>query len=111
MQEEMLPTNETSDGFLLLDAHMCPIFVNHAAAQILVYPQRLEAQKDLNGHLAEKIRSLLLSEERSNGSALVARFQSGRRQYVCRSFVVDAPNNGDFQPCLALILERASTKS
>ena len=110
MQEEMLPTNETSDGFLLLDAHMRPILINRAAAEILVYPQRLEAQKDLNGHLAEKIRSLLLSEEPSNGSALVARFQSGQREYVCRSFVVDAPN-GDFQPCLALILERPSTKS
>jgi len=111
MQQAMLPTNETSEGFLLLDAHMCPIFVNQAAAQILLYPQRLEAQKDLNGHLAEKIRSVLLSEQTFNGSALVARFQSGRRQYECRSFAVVAPNNGDLQPCLAVILERPSIKS
>jgi len=110
MQDAIGPTNGTSDGFLLLDSHMSPIFVNHAAAQILVYPQQPEKNKDLNGHLAEKIRSVLLSKHPSNGSTLVSRFQSGRRQYVCRSFSSDAPLNGGSQPYLAVILERASTK-
>ena len=111
MQNTIGPTNGSSDGFLLLDSHLSPIFVNHAAAQILVYPQRPERHKDLNGHLAEKIRSVLLSEHTLHGSTLVSRFQSGRRQYVCRSFSSDAPLNGGSQPYLAVILERASTKS
>jgi DNA-binding CsgD family transcriptional regulator len=110
MQNAIGPNNGTSDGFLLLDSHMSPIFVNQAAARILVYPQRPEMHKDLNGHLAEKIRSVLLSEPTLDGSTLVSRFRSGRRQYVCRSFSSDAPLNGGSQPYLAVILERASTK-
>jgi DNA-binding CsgD family transcriptional regulator len=110
MQNGIGPTNGTSEGFLLLDSHMSPIFVNHTAAQVLVYPQRPEMHKDLNGHLAEKIRSVLLSEHMLHGSTLVSRFQSGRRQYVCRSFSSEAPLNGGSQPYLAVIFERASTK-
>src|SRR5215470_17115135 len=100
MQKATLPNNESSDGFLLLDSYMSPIFVNHAAAQILVYPQRLDPHKDLNGHLAERIRSVLISEQTTDGALLVARFKSGRRQYVCRSYTLDAQPNGESQPQL-----------
>ena len=52
----------SAEGFLLLDSSMSPILVNHAAAQILAYPHKLEAQKNVDGYLANKVRSTLLSE-------------------------------------------------
>jgi DNA-binding CsgD family transcriptional regulator len=100
----------SSEGFLLLDSQMNPIFVNPAAAQILAYPQKLETQKkNLNAYLVGKIRSTVLSDQPPNGSPIVRRFQSGRRQYVSRVFRVDAA--ADSGPFFAVILERASTKS
>ena len=111
MQDAAMATKESSKGFLLFDAHLSPIFVNYAAAQILAYPEEPQAHKNLCDQVAAKIRSILLSEEPSNGSVFVARFRSGRRQYVCCSFDVDGMETGDLQPSFAVILERASTKS
>lgn len=101
--------NGSSDGFLLFDSHMNPIFVNEAAAQILVYPKQLEKYENLNNYLVGKIRSTLFSKQPSNGFILVNRFQSGRRQYVCRSFRVDSAQAGD--PSLAVVLERTATRT
>ncbi len=100
----------SSEGFLLLDGAMNPILVNHAAAQILAYPQKLEAQKNVDSYLATRVRSTLLSESSSGGGGLVSRFQSGRRIYSCRSFHVNSMANGHAQATLAVLLERASSK-
>jgi DNA-binding CsgD family transcriptional regulator len=100
----------SAEGFLLLDSSMSPILVNHAAAQILAYPHKLEAQKNVDGYLANKVRSTLLSESASGGT-LVSRFQSGRRIYSCRSFPVNSMANGHSQASLAVLLERAVSKS
>jgi DNA-binding CsgD family transcriptional regulator len=101
----------SSEGFLLLDASMNPVLVNPAAAQILAYPNKPEAQKNLDGYLASRVRSTLLSQRPSNGSALVQRFQSGRRTYSCRAFHVNSMANGHSQASLAVLLERGSTRS
>jgi DNA-binding CsgD family transcriptional regulator len=111
MQKNAVATSAPTEGFLLLDPSMNPIFVNPAAAQILLYPQKPEAQKNLDSYLASRIRSMLFSERPSNGSALVSKFQSGRRTYLCRSFRVTGMANGDSQAALAVVLERASAKS
>jgi DNA-binding NarL/FixJ family response regulator len=99
------------EGFLLLDAEMNPVLVNSTAAQILTYPQKPEAQKNLDSYLASKVRSTLLSEGASNGLAVVSRFQSGRRVYLCRSFQVSSRANGHSRPSLAVLLERSSPRS
>jgi len=101
----------SSEGFLLLDTSMNPVLVNPAAAQILAYPHKPETQKNLDSYLASRVRSTLLSEQTPNGSALVPRFQSGRRIYSCRSFHVNSMANGHAQASLAVLLERASTRS
>jgi DNA-binding CsgD family transcriptional regulator len=95
---------------MLLDASMNPILVNHAAAQILAYPQSPDAHKNVDSYLATRVRSTLLSERPDNGAALVSRFQSGRRIYSCRGFWVNAVRNGH-QASLAVLLERASSRS
>jgi DNA-binding CsgD family transcriptional regulator len=111
MQKNVMASSASSEGFLLLDPSMNPIFVNPAAAQILAYPQKPGTQRNLNSYLASKIRLTLFSEQPSNGSALVPKFRSGRRTYLCRSFRVNGMANGDSQAALAVLLERASAKS
>lgn len=77
MQKNVMAMSISSEGFLLLDSSMNPIFVNPAATQILVYPQKPEKGGELDSYLASKIRMTLFLEEPSNGSALVPKFQSG----------------------------------
>jgi DNA-binding NarL/FixJ family response regulator len=110
METDTMASNALSEGFLLLDSSMNPIFVNPAAAQILVYPQKPERQRDLDRSLASKIRSALFSEQSSKGLALVSKFQSGRRTYVCRSFPVGLVN-GESHAALAVLLERVPGRS
>lgn len=101
----------SSEGFLLLDSSMNPIFVNAAAMQILVYPKKPGAQKNLNSYLANRIRSMLFSKKSSTGVDIVLRFQSGRRTYWCRNFQVNSTVKRHSRSCLAILFERASTKS
>jgi len=97
----------SSEGLLLLDHSMNPIFVDPAATQVLVYPQKPEAQKNLRSYLTGRIRSTLFSQQ-PTGPALVSRFQSGRRTYWCRSFEVSSMANGHSQICRAVLFGRAS---
>jgi DNA-binding CsgD family transcriptional regulator len=110
VQKHSMATGVSSEGFLLLDSSMNPIFVNPVATQILVYPQRPETHTNLSGYLSTRIRTTLFSELPSSGSAVVAKFQSGRRTYLCRSFQVDGMANGDPRASLAVLLQRASTR-
>jgi DNA-binding CsgD family transcriptional regulator len=103
-------TAVSSVGFLLLDSSMNPILVNHAAAEILFYPQKVEAQRP-NRFLASKIRATLLSRRSSGLPTLVAKVQSGKRLYLCRTFRVNAVAEEDSQPSVAVILERGSAGS
>ncbi len=111
MQKHAMGTSVSSEGFLLLDSSMNPLFVNPVARQILVYPEKPEAQKNLSSYLASRIRSTLLSQQPSTGPALVPRFQSGRRTYWCRSFEVSSMANGHSQVSLVVLFGRASVAS
>jgi DNA-binding CsgD family transcriptional regulator len=86
---------------------MNPLFVNPAAAQILVYPQKPETQTNISSYLTSRIHLMLGTERSANGSAFVSEFQSGRRTYLCHSFAVTGMPNGESQGSLAVILERA----
>lgn len=96
----------SSEGFLLLDSSLRPIFVNRVATEILSYPQKPEAHKNLDALLANKIHATLFSVRGSQAPALVSEFLSGRRRYQCRAFRVDGPGNGKAQGSVAVLLER-----
>jgi DNA-binding CsgD family transcriptional regulator len=96
-----------SEGFLLLNSSMNPIFVNREAAEILTYPQKPETQKNLEDFLVGKISSTLFSRS-SREPALVSKFRSGRRLYQCRGYPVNALANGDSQASVAVLLERGA---
>jgi DNA-binding CsgD family transcriptional regulator len=110
MQHAAVVTSKSSEGFLLLDNAMSPIFINPVAAQILAYPEQPESHKNLSSYLANRVHSTLFSEQ-PNGSLLVATFQSGRRTYACRSFPVCGLSNGNSSASLAIVLERASARA
>src|SRR5271169_1903679 len=97
-----------SEGFLLLNSSLSPIFVNRVAAEILSYPQKLEAHKNNDEYLASRVRAGLVSGDSSRVQTLVSEFQSGRRLYRCRAYRVNAVAQGNAQGSLAVILERGS---
>jgi DNA-binding CsgD family transcriptional regulator len=99
---------KSSEGFLLLNSSLSPIFVNRAAAEILSYPQKPEKHKNLDDFLVNRIRATLFSERDSRVSTPVATFQSGRRVYQCRSYRVNALAKGDSETSLAVLLERGA---
>jgi DNA-binding CsgD family transcriptional regulator len=104
-------TIKASDGFLLLDADHNPLFVNPAAMQILLYPQKITANKQLGASLAAKIRFTLLAVTPKGASGIVSKLQSGRRLYLCRSYRVNPVTNADTPLSVAVLLERNSGKS
>jgi DNA-binding CsgD family transcriptional regulator len=111
MQKSLLETAVSSSGFLLLDSSMKPIFMNPAAAQILMYPDRVEIRDDLREYLASKLEPMLFSGQRVYMPTIVTKFQSGKRSYLCRCFRVNTPNHANSQPSLAVLFERAPERS
>ena len=111
MSKVAMATGVTSDGFLILDSSMRPIFVNSAAAKILAYPRDLNTKENLNVYVADTIRSRLLLEKPANGAVVVSRFKSGRRQYFCRTFRFNGKEAGGAEASYAVILERGSARS
>lgn len=115
MQNNGINTPVNSEGFLVLDSFLHPIFVNRAAAEILSYPQKPEACKNLNSFLTSKIHSTLFSMQTSDAPALVTEFVSGKRRYHCRAYRLDAlgkgngSGNGRGHGSVAVLLERFST--
>jgi DNA-binding CsgD family transcriptional regulator len=109
--QRAVATAVSSEGFLLLDPSMNPIYVNHAAAEILLYPLKVEAQRRLDRSLANKIRDKLLSGEYSSVPVVVPKFQSGKRLYLCRAFRVNAVTEGGYQSTVAVLLQRGSAGS
>jgi len=106
MQNAGINSSATTDGFILLDASMKPIYVNRVAMEILCYPQRPEAQKRLDAFLSAKIAMTLFSTRASQTPALVGEFLSGRRRYQCRAYRLDGNGNGKTQGSVAVLLER-----
>lgn len=108
MHQVPLQAVEPSDGFLLFDSSMNPIFINPVGAQLINYPYKLEN----SGHfLLTKIRSSLLLKQSSGPPVLVSEFQSGRRSYLCRALRVESMAGKGPQFYLAVILERSVGRS
>jgi DNA-binding CsgD family transcriptional regulator len=105
MRKAAVPLDSSTDGFLLLDSSMSPIFINPAATQILTYPEDGKNPNGLAEHVARKVSTLLLSTT-PGAPAIVSRFQSGKRLYRCRSFYVNAFSGGNTHPSLAVLFER-----
>src|SRR5882672_449183 len=105
------PAARTVAGFLLLDSSLRAISFNAEALRVLGYPEELAHGRNPGVFLADRIRSSLLGEQASPESPLVAEFQSGKRRYRCRTFLVDSHPNAPSHPSLAVLLERSPSGS
>lgn len=103
-------SERSQSGFLLLDKSLGPVASNHEAIRILTYPNLPERIKRIDVFLADSIRTGLVSRQSSTGLEFVKEFKSGRRKYICRSFLVDS--NGKGMPlAAALLFERCSSST
>jgi DNA-binding CsgD family transcriptional regulator len=91
-------------GFLLADRTLKPLYSNNAASCILCYPDGLRASVN-SAMLQGRIRSILQVEHFIKGLAPIS-FRSGRRRYICRSFLVEPQDDGRLPVEVALVLER-----
>ncbi len=94
-------------GFLLIDSSYRPIYADPESIKILGYPNTVIAPGSLDGILTQKILSFLPREFLKSQVPFIAQFQSGRRRYLCRAFVLEDHWNGSVQETrIALLLER-----
>ena len=84
--------------------------MNSAALQILAYPEKVETIEDLHEYLVQKLRSNSLLQQSSYAPNIAARFQSGKRMYLCRIFRVNTVIQSNSQPSVVIILERCSER-
>jgi type II secretory pathway predicted ATPase ExeA len=96
-----------SAGFLLIDDLFHPVYANPESIKILGYPNSIPDAASVDGILKQKILTFLPRDIASSQNDCVLQFQSGRRRYLCRAFVLEKNWNGGAKGTrIALILER-----
>jgi general secretion pathway protein A len=96
-----------SSGFLLVDSSFRPVFADPESVKILGYPNNVSNPASLDGILTQKILTFLPRTLPHSQMVFVTQFQSGRRRYLCRAFVLeDHWSGGQQRARVALLLER-----
>lgn len=104
--KETVPLSRSAAGFLLMDSLLGLISFNSAALQILRYPNSAASLRNPEVFLAERIESTLLRRKPGAEATFVNEFRSGRRNYFCRAFTVNAYAKVASHPSIAVLLER-----
>ncbi len=81
----------STDGILLIDFSLRPIYANQRAIEIFSYPWDETKVAFPDGLLAERIRGLLTSKRSSDGSGFVSELRIGNMRYSCRAFRLNSP--------------------
>jgi general secretion pathway protein A len=96
-----------SAGFLLIDDRFNPVYANPESIKILGYPNKIPNPGSTSEILTQKILSFLPRDMACSQNSCVIQFQSGRRRYLCRAFVLQNHwNREESETRIALILER-----
>jgi general secretion pathway protein A len=96
-----------TSGFLLIDSAFRPVYANPESVKILSYPNTCANPTCLNGILTQKILTFLPQDHDLSQGNAVTQFQSGRRHYSCRAFLLEDHWNGEVRETrIALLLER-----
>jgi type II secretory pathway predicted ATPase ExeA len=83
------------------------VYANPESIKILGYPNGIPNPAAVEEVLTQKISSILPRDFSGSQSACVLQFQSGRRRYICRAFVLENHWGGNPNEArIALILER-----
>ena len=104
---EKLSPRWTAAGFVLMDSSLSSISYNTEAAEILSYPDKSANSRHADIVLA-KICSTLLSGLTFDDALSVSQFQSGRRRYFCRAFLMDAHADDRSHSGVVILLERGN---
>ncbi len=91
-------------GLLLVDLSFKPIYASNASTAILRYVARPDAIAN-RATVQEQIR-FILQTDRFIAELSPRDFVSGRRRYICHSFLVESLEDGPRQSVVALMLER-----
>jgi general secretion pathway protein A len=96
-----------SSGFLLIDPLFRPVYANPESIKILGYPNIVPDPACLDGILTQRLLSLLPRDIVYSKKSFITQFQSGRRRYTCRAFVLQNHwDEGTHETRIALLLER-----
>jgi general secretion pathway protein A len=96
-----------SSGFILIDSAYRPISADPESIKILGFPNAVASPHSLEEVLTQKIRSFLPADISSYQGDILTQFQSGKRCYLCRAFVLENHwEGGHSGKRIALLLER-----
>ena len=98
--------NTARVGLILLDSSLKPIYFNSEALSIFAYPHEVGKSKVSGAEFSELIRSVVRAKPVSDDFPTRTLFVSGRRRYVCRSFVLEPDTQGGTRPTVAVTVER-----
>lgn len=94
-------------GFILLDSAFRPLSADPESIKILSFPNAAINPLSLDGILAQKIKSFLPADILASQGGILAQFESGKRRYFCRAFVLENHWDGiQYGRRIALLLER-----
>ncbi len=92
---------------MLIDSLYRPVYANPESIKILGYPNTATNPAAIDGILRQKILTFMPEDPSRLQGFLVTQFQSGRRHYSCRAFVLDDHwNAGAREMRIALLMER-----
>jgi DNA-binding CsgD family transcriptional regulator len=95
-----------STGFILADLELRPIYANDAALQILDYSNEPAVTHEWRMLVQKRLQFILKAQRYDEISRTSAPFVSGRRQYFCRCFLLDARGDEMGSPLVAVLMER-----
>ena len=97
-------TDSARVGLILLDSSLNPVYCNSEALRILVYPN--QPPKAPSAEFLESIRSIVGKNPAANDFPITTYFVSGKRRYLCRTFVLESEADSGSKPAIALTVER-----
>lgn len=93
-------------GVILADLSLDPIYSNNTAIDVLSYASGAQDGTRPSIVVRDRLRSILKTDTTTSYTQ-PATFRSGNRQYICRSFVLDAHDSAARRRIVALLLERS----
>jgi DNA-binding CsgD family transcriptional regulator len=91
-------------GLVLLDSSLRSVYCNSEALRIFTYPK--EPPKIPGAQFLKSLHSIASKTIETNGSPITTHLISGKRRYLCTTFVLEAETDRDSKPAIAITLER-----
>jgi type II secretory pathway predicted ATPase ExeA len=96
-----------SNGFVLIDSLYRPVYADPESIQILTFPNVVTDPETLDVILTRKILAFLPRDVELLQGTCLAQFESGKRHYSCRAFLLeDHWSAGSRDAAIALLFER-----